>query len=193
MKKAIMMLAVAAVMLSGCKKEPFRLSPDATLSIRPAAGVKLKAETENPEHLSALEIVKQTVNMKFQSFDKSAGEGKHTFYRGFSDAQRELNPETPRLKMWGTDVIDFEGNLCEHFIIAEDVVLERAVRPGDMGSPMDTIGYIPNATLRAAEREIRAAYANKDIERVYKLFDEAYRFTPITAAEWKALKAQGLQ
>lgn len=192
MKRIITLLAVAAVMLTGCKKEPFRLSPDATLSIRPAAGVKLKAETENPEHLSALEIVKQTVNMKFQTIDKLIPE-KHTVYRGFSDAQRDLNPEAPRLKMWGTDIIDFEGNLCEPFIIAEDVVLERAVRPGDMGSPMDTIGYIPNATLRAAEREIRSAYAAKDNERVYKIFDEAYRFTPITAKEWKALKEQGLQ
>lgn len=192
MKRIITLLAVAAVMLTGCKKEPFRLSPDATLSIRPAAGVKLKAETENPEHLSALEIVKQTVNMKFQTIDKLIPE-KHTVYRGFSDAQRDLNPEAPRLKMWGTDIIDFEGNLCEPFIIAEDVVLERLLDENTPKERLDTIGYIPNATLRAAEIEIRAAYANKDIEKVYKLFDEAYRFTPITAKEWKALKEQGLQ
>ena len=54
-----------------------------------------------------------------------------------------------------------------------------------------SIAYIPNATLRTAETAIRAAYEAKDIEACYTAFNTAYTFTPITGAEWRALKSAG--
>lgn len=57
----------------------------------------------------------------------------------------------------------------------------------------DTIAYIPNTILREAEKNIKEAYAQGDYETCYKLFDTALSFYPITGAEWRALKAQGIE
>ncbi|MEG1936930.1 MAG: hypothetical protein RR132_05245 [Rikenellaceae bacterium] len=57
----------------------------------------------------------------------------------------------------------------------------------------DTCAYIPNAVMIEAEKNIKAAYARGDYAACYKLFDTALTFYPITGAEWRALKAQGIE
>lgn len=57
----------------------------------------------------------------------------------------------------------------------------------------DTIAYIPNAVMREAEKNITEAYARGDYAACYKLFDTAITFFPITGAEWRALKEQGVE
>lgn len=54
----------------------------------------------------------------------------------------------------------------------------------------DTLGYIPNRVIRDAETKIKAAFAAGDYDECLRLFNEAYVFTPITGAEWRALKAK---
>lgn len=196
MKTKSLIILIASAFLfavTGCKKDnsPKLLNPNATISIRPAKGVKLKAEAEMPGHLSALEIVKQTSGMRYQNRYQS--DELKTRARGFSEGQKDLNPDAPRLKMWGTDIISAEGELESYFIDAQDVVLERILDEHTPQSRLDTIAYIPNSTLRKAAQEIREAYAKSDFQQVYKLFDEAYTFIPITGAEWRALKAEGKQ
>lgn len=177
------LLFVALAFASCGKKEPKLLDPNAVLSIRPAKGVQLRSN--NPEHLSALEIVKQCNAMMVILHDT----GRPSI-RGWADAQKDLNPEDPRLKMWGTDIITSWGTLEKDFIKARDVVFVIDRRSAT-SNRIDTIAYIPNKTLIEAYNIIKPAYDRGDYETVYSVFDQAYRFIPITGQEWRALKEQG--
>lgn len=169
-----------------------RLDPDAMISLRMAKNVQNAPQTTESRanedgHLSALEIVKQVREMYFTN--RRNYPSSDEMARGFADAQRDFANE--RLLMWGTDIIDQQGELTPEFIQAENVVLVRNDL-ADFRFKGDTIAYISNATLRAAETVIYAAYAQGDYEQVYKLFDQAYTFIPITGAEWRELQRQGL-
>lgn len=177
MKKTIFLLLSLVFVLASCgEKASKKLDPNAVLSIRPAKGVQVRST----DHLTALQIVEQTLNMEYIAIET----GKPAF-RGFSDAQRDLNPEAPRLKMWGTDIIATDGTIGTHFLDARNLVLTDAKN--------DTIAYIPNKILIEAKPKIMDAFDKGDFETVYNMFDNAYRFTPITGAEWRELKKQGIQ
>ena len=185
MKRLLFILLVISVAFYGCEKSDGKLDPSAVLSIRPASGVKIRST--NPDHLTALEIVQQTNNMAF-----FLPEIDGPSMRGFSDAQRDLNPDAPRMMMWGTDIISSNGTLNENFILSRDVVLEIYYATIDGSDRRDTIAYIPNSTLQNAYATIKPAYDSGDYETVYRVFDEAYRFIPVTGAEYAELKRQGL-
>ena len=177
---SILLLAV------GCSKDKApdnkgQLDPDAMISLRPAEGAR--SETN---HLAALEIVKQAYEI---SFIHNGFPGSSHLRRGFADHQRDLNPENPRLLMYGTDIIDQYGEYTSEFIEGHDFVLTRqlSITP----HLLDTIAYIPNVVIRAAEIAIKAAYADDNYTECYRLFDTAFTFIPITGAEWRALKAEG--
>lgn len=186
MKKLFYLLI--AVVLIACKTdEPqaFVIKDTDMISIRPAASAanapqKVKADEA---HLSALEIVKQTSAIQY----KYSG---IKVERSFNKTQRDTVSTTPKLLMWATDVITLDGQLQPEFIEATDVLFVT-YESIFSSTPKDTIAYIPNATLRAAETAIRAAYEDKDIEACYTAFNTAYTFTPITGAEWRALKLAG--
>lgn len=189
MKNRIFILAIAAACIAAtaCDKDNGRLGANAMVSLRAAKGVRAEV-VENPEHLSALEIVKLTNDMAFWC-PRYYPDNTQGFYRGFADVQRDYANE--RLLMWGTDIIHDETGVIQNmFIGGEDIVLRRATDP--VRGMVDTIAYIPNSTLRAAESAVREAYAKKDYTAVYKLFDTAFTFTPITGDEWRELKRQGL-
>lgn len=184
--KKILFITVLAAIFAACEpNEPkaFSIKDTDMISIRPAASAanapqKVKA---NDAHLSALEIVKQTTIICTPEFERS-----------FIKEQRDTASIPPKLLMWATDVITLDGKLVERdwqtsgWIDASDVVFVRIT-----DNVRDTIAYIPNQVLRSAETAIRAAYEEKDIEECYRIFNEAYTFTPITGAEWRALKANG--
>lgn len=192
--KKVLFLAIVAI-LFGCKSnEPatFKLDPNAMISIKPATGawgVKSTILAKSTViHLSALEIVKQTTEIS--SIDTIGG----IWARSFAKEQRDTS-STPKLLMWATDVISFDGNLqtgfLGNFLQAKDVVFVSY----SLSTPQlrDTIAYIPNATLRAAEIIIKQAYIDKNIELMYSTFNTAYSFIPITGAEWRSLKANNQQ
>lgn len=189
-KSLIILIAASLLAVTGCKKDGPKkmLDPMATLSIRPAKGVKLRsAEASGNLHLTALEIVRQAKNMSYQSTIETQPIPS-TWIRTFWPEQKDLSPESPRLKMYGTDVIRTDGTLAAHFIDAEDIVLERETETG-----LDTIAYIPNIVVRKAAKDIRSAYEKGNYDEVYRLFDTAFTFLPITGAEWKELKSPNLQ
>lgn len=185
MKKLLFLLSV--IVLFGCEKETFKLAPDAMISIRPAVGAwkspiqKVKADEPTYQHLSAMEIVKQSMGISFQN---EPIWGTQAVDRGFSESQRDTVSNPPCLKMYGADIIKANGNYDPSFIEATDCVLLRTVN-----NQRDTVGYIPNSVLRAAEIEINAAFSAKDNEAVYRVFNEAFTFLPVTGEEWRALKA----
>lgn len=185
MKKLFYLLI--AVVLIACKTdEPkaFVIKDTDMISIRPSQGTAMKVKATEPTHLSALEIVKQTTEIAFIWADINKPVG-----RSFASEQRDTVSATPKLLMWATDVIMLDGTLQTDFITATDVVLVHY----ELNTPTnrDTIAYIPNSVLKTAETAIRAAYEAKDIEACYTAFNTAYTFTPITGAEWRALKLAG--
>ena len=178
MKKLILLLAI--ILFASCEKEPIskgKLDPNALISIRPAAGVK--------SYLSAKEIVKQTSDMSFYNLKMYS----LPIARGFAPAQRDtLNV---RLMMWGTDIIDQQGLYHPNFIEGKDFVFRKAVDLGHYPPIYDTLAYIPNSVITEAREKIVTAFADSNYTEVYRLFDVAFTFTPITGPEWRALKASG--
>ena len=215
MKKLILFI-VAVTLLTACEST-FKMDPNAMVSIRPAQGAwdapaamkamrsdSVATDSVTYTHLSALEIVRTTCNLEFRNV---AVFGDQNTGRGFSSNQRDTSDVAPCLKMFGTDIIDMYGAFVPEFIGGEQVVLTRLwlIMPeGDtvMFDPItrypheymatkvlkDTIAYIPDATLRAAETVIYAAWNLQDNEEVYRLFNEAFVFVPVTGAEWRALQ-----
>lgn len=192
MKKFILLGIMAGALLACSKddKGSSTLDPNAKLALNGATAVKSEA---NPEHLSIREIVERASAINFVT-DQYGETG-----RGFADTQRDL--ENNRLLMYGSDIIEpHEGGLNPFFIKAWDnVIVCRTYFPGQtdpVGRPLsilDTIAYLPNSEFKAAYEAVMKAYNAGDFKEVYRLFQNAYTFYPITGAEWRALKAQGKQ
>jgi hypothetical protein len=221
MKKSIGLLFIVLLALAGssCNDEvpdKGKLDSNAMICLRPAPGTTirfgkspaLRSARLSNGHLSALEIVKQADGVWFWN---EPIYGHQAVSRGFDNLQRDTL--SPALKMWGTDIISQYGLYVPDFIEGVDCILDRilyvdpvtkdtaslnyyADEPyailSEVRTWMDTIAYIPNSVLRNAELQVKAAYANGDYTTVYKIFNEAFTFTPITGAEWRALKEQGL-
>lgn len=183
--KKILFFAVSVMLFASCNKEDDGriTNPDAKISLRPAKGVILKAA--NPAHLTAAEIVERTESIAF--INEKVGD---QLSRGFGPAQRDI--ANSRLLLFATDVIKEDGTIKLDFIEGRDFVLyERPFIKEISDWRVDTIAYVPNSVVRAAEIAIKAAYNNKDYAECYRLMDVAFTFTPITGAEWRALRSQG--
>lgn len=185
MKQILKTLSVVALAftlaLAGCdpekpeEKKIKPLDPNAKLSIN--VRTALRSTSDNPKHLTPLEIVKQAGQMEF----KLASNGQNV-HRSVSDVQRDI--ENVAIKMWGTDIISVEdGSLQDYFLDNRNYVFTLP-----MG---DTIAYIPNAVVIEAAKKIRQAYNKGDTDKVYQLFQDAFTALPITASEYKELVKQG--
>ena len=190
MKRLILflILAVGFVLASCDNEEPkvFRLDPKAMISIKPEqkawnGSMRIKADG----YLSPLDIVRQTTVIRFKN---TAMYGTGDATRGFELFQRDTISAIPSLKMWGTDIISSEGEYVPEFIEGHDCILEHWHTNSYFYGKKDTIAYIPNSVLRAAETAIKQAFADKNTELVYQLFNEAFTFRPTTGAEYRQLK-----
>lgn len=178
--KKIIYIILTITLFASCEKEPTtkgKLDPNALISIRPAVGVK-------SGYLSAKEIVKNTSTLSF--YPKNA---TLPGARGFAPAQRDT--VNVRLMMWGTDIIDQFGKYTGEFIEGKDFVFRKNVDLGHYPPIYDTIAYLPNSVITEARGKIITAFADSNFVEVYRLFDVAFTFTPITGPEWRALRAAG--
>ena len=176
MKKTILFLFAIALFASCDRGETpddrGQLDPNAMILLRP--DVSARAQIGG---LSALEIVEQGVNIKWQShyFDNVHFDEPRKIGRSFADAQRDLS--IPALKMWGVDIISLGGIdgltpfFMRDFIYGFDVFITDA--------NLDTIAHVPNSVINAARPLIRAAWEDRNYNEVYRLFDEAFTFLPI--------------
>lgn len=190
MKNLILLFSLSLVLFACDKEEVFRLDPLATLSIKPdASGWSMIASTNRVgsayNHLSALDIVKRTTCMRFKMNNGVEGT------RGFDPLQRDTISEIPCLKMWGTDIINTDGVYMPDFIESRNCVLEIWANKYSAWSARDTVGFIPNAVLIAAQDSIQQAYSKQDLQAVYRIFNEAFTFRPCTGSEYRALQALG--
>lgn len=152
-----------------------QLDPNAKLSIN--IRTALRSTSDNPQHLTPLEIVQKADRMAFWK-----SETKANVHRSISDVQRDT--ENVAIKMWGTDIISVEdGSLKDYFLDSRNYVFCLP-----MG---DTIAYIPNAVVIEAAKKIRQAYNEGDTDKVYQLFQDAFTALPITGAEYAELVKLG--
>lgn len=171
--KKILFLLIVSLAFASCDKKDLpepkgKLNPNAMITIRPAKGVQLRSTATN---LTALEIVQNAVNIKWQSHYLSS-----VYFADAKDIARTFIPqhkdlETPALKMWGTDIISQEGEYYKDFIYGFNVVITDANN--------DTIAHIPDATINDARPLIESAFAEQNYDEVYRLFNEAFTFLPI--------------
>jgi len=173
MKKIILFLSVFALLVAGCEKDPVvdkgKLDPNAMILIKPAKGVQLKATVPG---LTALEIVEQADAIEFRSnyFDNQYSDNPKEMSRGFSETQRDLS--IPALKMFGIDVINAQGEYLKDFTHGFDVFITNI--------SSDTIAYVPNEIINNARILIEAAYEDENYTEVYRIFNEAFTFLPIS-------------
>lgn len=183
MKKILILIFIIA--LFACEKDDKKgkLDPNAVVSIKPDLSA---VSTKAAWHLSNKEIVKQARNISFYNEAVFAGPG----IRDFIEAHRDT--VNVRLLMWGTDIINQFGEYVTEFIEGRDFVIRRSFTVLPTPPVYDTIAYIPQSVINSARAQIKAAYDDEDFTTVYTLFDNAFKFRPITGAEWRTLKAQGI-
>lgn len=185
------------------EKKPFVLKDNTHLYLNVDNTNTMKAETEKSEGvlLSPRNIVKYASEITSTTVDGLTG------HLNIRDDQRDF--EHNRIKMYAGMIIGpvphmIDGKrtdvyeLLDGFIKARDIRLSIG-RTSDITTDdgvlipayTEVVAYIPNAKMEQAEKDIREAWAKGDNEAVYKFFNDAYTFTPITDKAWNELKEKG--
>lgn len=172
--KKILFLLVGLLLIS-CNPEDVpetkgKLDPNAMIVIKPAKGVQLRSTVTG---LTALEVVERATSMKLQMryFDDLDNGQYKIAGRGFNEeTMKDFN--IPALKMLGIDVINANGEYIRDLTTAKSVYIT------DING--DTLAYVPDDVINNARPLIEAAYAEENYTEVYRLFDEAFTFLPLT-------------
>lgn len=186
--KNILFFCLSILVFLSCEKEPvnppFHIAANATVKIKPS-GLK----SASTAHLTDKEIVEQCILISFYNI---AIYGNKATNIGFSESQRDVTSNPPYLKRWATDLINVDGfgkyYLVPDLITATDIVYCRVIN-----NKRDTIAYTSNSVMKQMELDIKTALAANDTIKAYEVFNNGMRFTAITGAEWRALKAQNKQ
>lgn len=178
--KKILFLLFALALLTSCEKDPVvdkgKLDPNAMILIKPAKGVQMKATVPG---LTAIEVVEQALNIKWQTHYGAMGYTDEVVDIGRSFNEHQKDYETPALLMLGVDVIAFDHD-GQDYIPYYTKVFTHAFNVVITDNNNDTIAYVPDAVINAARPLIEAAYEEEDYTEVYRLFNEAFTFLPIS-------------
>lgn len=167
----LLYLLLFALLFTACDKDETKEPKDtwnSFVSINPDASFQLKSLVPG---LTPENIVRDAYSMNVKTHWLSNGfqEEPGGFNRGFPDHVKDFDNNI--LKFYATDIITEDGILLNSFLKAYDVFI--------LNEANDTIAYIPNEVLRAAEPLIEAAFEDGDYNEVYRLFDEAYTYKAI--------------
>ena len=215
MKKTKLFVALAfvlgAVALVGCngkpqqkEKEPFVLKGDTWLYLNVRNTNTMKADDNEikplpkDQNLTPRQIV--TVASSIEALLKD-NEGR----RGATSVADWMKDfENNRIKIDPYNIIKprpfmVDGKKIEKFVLEDGWITNRDVTllassliAPELGlKPDEIIGYIPNATMEKAEKDIREAWARGDNEAVYKFFNDAYTFIPTRKVTYEKLKEEG--
>ena len=210
MKKTKLVVALAlvlgAVTLVGCKKapkekEPFVLKGDTWLYLNVDKNT-MKADefpTITPlpkdQNLTPRQMIQvaSIIVVTTSEGTRSGGISVEDYMKDFENCRIKMDPYNiiaPYPFMIDGKRVD-KFILKDWFITTRDMVLIAKVTPELGLEPGEIIGYIPNATMEKAERDIREAWAKGDNEAVYKFFNDAYTFIPIRKGAYEKLKEEG--
>ena len=207
MKKLfLLMFAAMTALFISCSKDDNKSSydPFRPVPIRAAAGTRAYIQGNL---LSGKQVVQQTWGMKGKYPDGTPTQGGG---KTFTEVMRDTI--NPALKLLMQDVIgkspDKQSLVLDGFFLTlRDVVFTRDLHIegkdtvfcgyyDDYSGPIlkpniiDTIAYVPNAQLIAAEPLVRAAFEKGDYNECYRILEKAYSFIPITGGKWRKLKAE---
>ncbi len=206
MKKLFLLIAVTTALFISCSKDDNKSSydPFRPVPIRAAAGTRAYIQGNL---LTGKQVVQQTWGMKGKYPDGTPTQGGG---KTFTEVMRDTI--NPALKLLMQDVIgkspDKQSLVLDGFFLTlRDVVFTRDLHIegkdtvfcgyyDDYSGPIlkpniiDTIAYVPNAQLIAAEPLVRAAFEKGDYNECYRILEKAYSFIPITGAQWRKLKAE---
>lgn len=129
------------------------------------------------------EIVKEAMN-----FCLDTPEGNINGLNGISDEMKDF--ENNRIKMWGEQIINRDGELVEYFMKCKNVRICNGKYP-DKDNHRNIIAYIPNKVMQEGWVKIKKAYDAGNYEEVYRLFQEVYTAIPITPSEYQKLREKG--
>ena len=161
----------------------------------------MKAEAETPipkdQNLTPQQIMKVAsgIDATLKSTGRRGGTGISEKMKDYTNCRFVLAPWMVIRKLPEKRLPDgsytYKYELNETWITNRDVTL-AAIETPELGlAPSELIGYIPNKQMEEAEKAIRKAFAEKDSEKVFKLFNEAYTFIPIRQKAYDELKAKG--
>ena len=191
--KTLLILSVAALLLTACDKEPKAENKQQEFK-EGYVYINVENEMKNGDEEkvpTAEEVVREAHWLKCTN-----DLGEENSLLGLGEQNKDY--ENNRLRFHSDMVVekrpyyDKEADklkerweLCPYFIPCRDV---RVV-----DGQTNVIAYIPNAAMEKAEREIRAAWDKGDINECVRLFHEAWTCIPITGAQWDKLKEEGKQ
>ena len=191
MKTIYRLLAVAAVVMAvaacnGKDKPNGRLEQGAMIYVNiKEKGLKaMEGDTNTEEKLyTPEEVVKEALN-----FCLDTPEGVINGLNGISDEMKDF--ENNRIKMWGEQIIDRDGELVEYFMKCKNVRICNGKYP-DKDNHRNIIAYIPNKVMQEGWIKIKKAYDAGNYDEVYRLFQEVYTAIPITPSEYQKLRDKG--
>ena len=191
MKTIYRLLAVVAVLtvlaLTACNEKPKgQLKQGAMVYINvKEKGLKaMEGDTNTEEKLyTPEEVVKEALN-----FCLDTPEGVINGLNGISDEMKDF--ENNRIKMWGEQIVDRDGELVEYFMKCKNVRICNGKYP-DKDNHRNIIAYIPNKVMQEGWIKIKKAYDAGNYDEVYRLFQEVYTAIPITPSEYQKLVEKG--
>ena len=202
--------AVACALLcsscGGTKPEPkenkFEFDDNSYLYLNVEKNSTMKAEAETPipkdQNLTPQQIMKYADGIEALLKDNEGRRGATSIseeMKDYTNCRFVMAPWMVIRKLPEKRLPDgsytYKYELNETWITNRDVTLVALSNPALGFSPDELIGYIPNKQMEEAEKAIRKAFAEKDSEKVFKLFNEAYTFIPIRQKAYDELKAKG--
>ena len=91
-----------------------------------------------------------------------------------------------------TSMVYYELEFGSMVIENINIVLVDTRKEAISRALVDTLGYIPNSVVYEAREKIVEAFNRQDYDECYRLFDNAYKFRPITGEAYRKLREQGL-
>ena len=183
------------------KEKKFEFDDNSYLYLNVEKNSTMKAEAETPipkdQNLTPQQIMKYAggIEATLQGETSRSGYAVTDIMKDYENLRFKMAPwmvieKLPEKRLPdGTYTYKYELN--ETWLTNRNVTLVAPETPALGFGLSEIIGYIPNKQMEEAEKAIRKAFAEKDSEKVFKLFNDAYTFIPIREGKWNELKEKG--
>lgn len=194
---------MTALLFASCEKEKFTLGSVAQIKPMMSSGAsktqssRAKAASTDVSYEDALRIVKECTHMMvYEPLPEFGGEYKYVEFRMWNEYKDTISA-VPSVGISTYMFKGTDGSWRYDWCDAVDVVLLKFIKERPDGvwpnrSIFDTLAYIPNSVMKEVGEELRTAIQKEDAVAATKILRDKYKFIPITGAEWRELKKNGL-
>lgn len=183
------------------KEKKFEFDDNSYLYLNVDKSSTMKAEADKPipkdQNLTPQQIMKYAdgIEATLQGETSRSGYAVSDIMKDYENLRFKMAPWMVIKKLPEKRLPDgsytYKYELNETWLTNRNVTLIAAEDPALGFGLSEIIGYIPNKQMEEAEKAIRKAFAEKDSETVFKLFNDAYTFIPIREGKWNELKEKG--